>query len=56
MNELPKNEGVDFSEVPAKLRRKMISYHQHLIKKHPVWSLPQIRERVAKKFNIKFVE
>lgn len=43
-------------EISGDLKRKMKKYYQHQIKKHPDVAIVNIKEKVAKKFNIKFVE
>lgn len=53
---MEENQSKDFSQIPAELQKKMKKYFKHLSTKFPDRTIPELREKVAKRFNIKFVE
>lgn len=47
---------MDFKQLPAKQKKKIKKYYAHQVKKHGDRTVDEIREKVASKFNLNFVE
>lgn len=44
------------NKIPGDLKRKMKRYYQQQLKKRPDIPIVNIHEKIAKKFNVKFVK